>query len=45
MFDLSISAWGHRVSLESAIKIVLECTPQYRIPEPLRHVRMLNKHG
>ncbi|MEM1586539.1 MAG: deoxyribonuclease V [Candidatus Bathyarchaeia archaeon] len=27
---------GHRVSLESAIKIVLACTRDHRIPEPLR---------
>jgi deoxyribonuclease V len=34
---------GHRVSLESAIRIVLQCTPRYRIPEPLRQARMLGK--
>lgn len=27
---------GHMVSLETAIKVVLECTSGYRIPEPLR---------
>ncbi|MBS7605217.1 MAG: deoxyribonuclease V [Candidatus Bathyarchaeia archaeon] len=27
---------GHRVSLETAIKIVLDCTKGHRIPEPLR---------
>src|SRR5437879_177503 len=32
---------GHRVSLESAKRLVLECTPRYRIPEPLRGARML----
>jgi len=32
---------GHRISLESAIRIVLECTPRYRFPEPLRAARML----
>jgi deoxyribonuclease V len=31
---------GHRISLESAIRIVLECTPRYRIPEPLRAARI-----
>jgi deoxyribonuclease V len=36
---------GHRVSLESAIKIVLQCTPRYRIPEPLRQARMPNERG
>ena len=35
---------GHCVSLESAIKIVLRCTPRYGIPEPLRQARMLSKH-
>jgi deoxyribonuclease V len=32
---------GHRVSLQSAINIVLQCTPRYRTPEPLRQARML----
>ncbi len=27
---------GHRVSLDSAIKLVLEATPKYRLPEPIR---------
>jgi deoxyribonuclease V len=36
---------GHRVSLESAIRIVLQYTPRYRTPEPLRQARMLNKRG
>jgi deoxyribonuclease V len=34
---------GHRVSLESAIRIVLECTPRYRTPEPLRQARIFSK--
>jgi deoxyribonuclease V len=34
---------GHRVSLESAINIVLECTPRYRMPEPMRRARVLSK--
>jgi deoxyribonuclease V len=33
---------GHRVSLEAAIRIALQCTPRFRIPEPLRQARMLN---
>jgi len=37
---------GHRISLESAIRIVYRCTPRNRIPEPLRaariHVRSSN---
>lgn len=36
---------GHRVSLESAVRIVLECAPRYRIPEPLRHARMLARRA
>jgi len=32
---------GHRVSLRSAIQIVLESAPEYRIPEPLRKARMM----
>jgi len=27
---------GHKIDLSSAIKIVLACSPKYRIPEPLR---------
>jgi deoxyribonuclease V len=27
---------GHRVSLETAIRIVLDCTPRYRLPETTR---------
>ena len=27
---------GHRVSLATAIRLVLACSPRYRIPEPLR---------
>lgn len=27
---------GHRVSLASAIRIVLECSPRYRVPQPTR---------
>jgi deoxyribonuclease V len=34
---------GHRVSLKSAVRIVLESTPRYRIPEPLRQARMNNR--
>lgn len=32
---------GHRVSLERAIKIVMECSGKYRIPEPVRRAHML----
>jgi deoxyribonuclease V len=34
---------GHRVSLESAIRIVLQCADRYRAPEPLRRARILSK--
>jgi deoxyribonuclease V len=27
---------GHRVDVESAVELVLHCTPQYRLPEPIR---------
>jgi DNA polymerase-4 len=36
---------GHRVSLESATRVVLECTPRYRMPEPLREDRILCKRS
>jgi deoxyribonuclease V len=28
---------GHRVSLETAIELVLACAPRFRLPEPIRH--------
>jgi deoxyribonuclease V len=34
---------GHRVSLATATRIALQCTPRYRIPEPLRQARTLCK--
>ena len=34
---------GHRVSLETALRIVLECTPQYRLPETTRWAHHLCK--
>ncbi len=34
---------GHRISVESAAKIVLQCSPRYRIPEPLRQAHILAK--
>jgi deoxyribonuclease V len=27
---------GHKVSFESAVRIVLDCAPKYRLPEPIR---------
>lgn len=32
---------GHRVSLETAVDLVLRCTPRYRIAEPLRRADRL----
>lgn len=32
---------GHRVSLESAIRLVLECTTRFRLPETTRHAHRL----
>jgi deoxyribonuclease V len=32
---------GHKVSLKRAIRIVMECTGKYRIPEPIRRAHIL----
>ncbi|MBS7634173.1 deoxyribonuclease V [Candidatus Bathyarchaeota archaeon] len=32
---------GHKVSLETAVKIVLECSRKHRIPEPIREAHMI----
>jgi deoxyribonuclease V len=32
---------GHRVSLERAVDVVLQCTRRYRIPEPIRRAHTL----
>jgi len=32
---------GHRVSLETAIRLVLDCTPKYRLPETTRQAHRL----
>jgi deoxyribonuclease V len=34
---------GHKISIQTAIKIILECTTDYRIPEPLRYAHILAK--
>jgi deoxyribonuclease V len=34
---------GHRISLESAISVVLACAPRYRLPEPQRLADRLTK--
>jgi deoxyribonuclease V len=32
---------GHKISVQPAVKIVLQCSPEYRMPEPLRQAHML----
>lgn len=32
---------GHKVSLETAIKIVLECSRKHRVPEPIREAHII----
>jgi deoxyribonuclease V len=32
---------GHRVGLETAVELVLDCTPRYRLPEPVRRADRL----
>ncbi len=34
---------GHKIDLESSIRIVLDCTGRYRLPEPIRCADMLSK--
>jgi deoxyribonuclease V len=34
---------GHRATLQSAIRVVLECAPRYRLPEPQRRADQLSK--
>jgi deoxyribonuclease V len=34
---------GHRVTLETAIRLVLRCTTRYRLPEPTRLADQLSK--
>ncbi|PSN07946.1 deoxyribonuclease V [filamentous cyanobacterium CCT1] len=41
---LYISA-GHRISLERAIALVLQCTPKYRLPETTRYADRLASSG
>jgi deoxyribonuclease V len=36
---------GHRISLETAIKITKECTTKYRLPEPIRLAHRLATQG
>jgi deoxyribonuclease V len=34
---------GHHISVQPAVKIILHCSPIYRIPEPLRQAHVLAK--
>ncbi len=34
---------GHRMSAQTAVEMVLQCSPRYRIPEPLRQAHILAK--
>jgi deoxyribonuclease V len=36
---------GHKISIQTAVKIILQCSPRYRIPEPLRQAHILAKNG
>jgi deoxyribonuclease V len=36
---------GHRVSMDSAVEIVLRCTTRYRLPETTRYAHNLASHG
>ena len=36
---------GHRISVQTAVRIVLQSSPKYRIPEPLRQAHILAKKG
>ncbi|MBA2286453.1 MAG: endonuclease V, partial [Ktedonobacteraceae bacterium] len=36
---------GHRISLETSIHYVLECSKGYRLPEPTRQADKLSKNN
>ena len=35
---------GHRVSLQTAVELTMNCAPRYRIPEPTRQAHKLASH-
>lgn len=34
---------GHRITLTDAVALTLDCSPQYKIPEPTRHAHKLSR--
>ena len=34
---------GHKISIETAVQTILECSSHYRITEPLRYAQILAK--
>ncbi len=34
---------GHKISIQTCVKVILQCSPKYRIPEPLRQAHILAK--
>ncbi len=36
---------GHKVTLETAIELVLRCTPRFRLPEPIRQADRLSRRA
>ncbi len=34
---------GHKISIQTAVKVILQCSGNYRIPEPLRYAHTLAK--
>ncbi len=34
---------GHRMTLDDAVRITLDCSPRYKIPEPTRHAHRLSQ--
>jgi len=34
---------GHKISIQTAVGVMLQCSPRYRVPEPLRQAHILAK--